>query len=485
VAISGENVESRARSAETVTKCTKSAKMDLQIIVDSSMSVGQDNFQTMMQKIADDLIDQFNIGKETTRVALYKYSSDAVMIREFGLGKYSDAKTLEARIRETKFMPGWTLTAEAMKNALKYYSKEYRKDKNTAKICIVFTDGQANDAEEIPAATRAWAKAGVKVFAVGIGEGIDRQGLQVIAGDDERVLQVKDFEEIGTMANSLLVKVCKHIRIGCKNGFKLSKEKKRCIKMRPCEISNGGCAQICKNVGSKAKCACKDGFKLFQHKKCVKVHPCDLKSKGGCAQICNKDGAAFNCNCKEGFKLATDKKRCIAVHPCDINRGGCNYKCLKIGDQAVCTCQNGYKLSGNRKTCQRISNCKWFCAVTQNRGVVARTTNLQDAQRHLGGGNKNNRQAIIPMTDRRAGDPHTLPKGWGRGSMWWWDWWDINQMRDKCARQQPVCKVHPCDGHTRGGCNQLCNKSGDQARCSCVSGYHLSGNQKTCVKVTG
>ena len=39
------------------------------------------------QKIADDLIDQFNIGKETTRVALYKYSSDAVMIREFGLGK--------------------------------------------------------------------------------------------------------------------------------------------------------------------------------------------------------------------------------------------------------------------------------------------------------------------------------------------------------------------------------------------------------------
>ena len=78
--------------------------------------------------------------------------------------------------------------------------------------------------------------------------------------------------------------------------------------------------------------------------------------------------------------------------------------------------------------------------MTQNRGVVARTTNLQDAQRHLGGGNKNNRQAIIPMTDRRAGDPHTLPKGWGRGSMWWWDWWDINQMRDKCARQQPVCK---------------------------------------------
>ena len=39
-------------------------------------------------------------------------------------------------------------------------------------------------------------------------------GLEAIAGDDdERVLQVKDFEAIGEMANSLLVKVCKQIKI--------------------------------------------------------------------------------------------------------------------------------------------------------------------------------------------------------------------------------------------------------------------------------
>ena len=39
-------------------------------------------------------------------------------------------------------------------------------------------------------------------------------GLEAIAGDDdERVLQVKNFEAIGEMANSLLVKVCKQIKI--------------------------------------------------------------------------------------------------------------------------------------------------------------------------------------------------------------------------------------------------------------------------------
>lgn len=91
-------------------------------------------------------------------------------------------------------------------------------------------------------------------------------------------------------------------------------------------------------------------------------------------------------------------------------------------------------------SCPQAKNCKWFCAVKINGGVVARTTNLEDAQSHLGQGNKNNRQAIIPMTGGTAGDPHTLPKGWGTGSMWWWAWPDINQMREKCAGQQPVCK---------------------------------------------
>jgi len=103
-------------------------------------------------------------------------------------------------------------------------------------------------------------------------------------------------------------------------------------------------------------------------------------------------------------------------------------KCSK--EQPVCG------NSGQVKT----DDCKWFCTVTQNRGVIAKTTNLREAQNPLRQGSKNNRQAIIPMTDRKAGDPHTLPKGWGRGSMWWWDWWDINQMRDKCSKEQPVCK---------------------------------------------
>ena len=52
------------------------------------------------------------------------------------------------------------------------------------------------------------------------------------------------------------------------------------------------------------------------------------------------------------------------------------------------------------------------------------------------------RQAIIPMGGRTAGDPHTLTKDWGDGSMWWRDWGDINAMRNKCVdvlEEEPIC----------------------------------------------
>ncbi len=46
----------------------------------------------------------------------------------------------------------------------------------TAQVCIVFTDGIANDRLEVPAASAAWAGIGAKVFAVGIGRRAKENG---------------------------------------------------------------------------------------------------------------------------------------------------------------------------------------------------------------------------------------------------------------------------------------------------------------------
>jgi len=191
-------------------ECTRSAKLDLQLIVDSSYSVGFSNFKSMMTGIADGLISQFDIGEDKTRVALLIYNKDTYDI--FGLEKYTDAPSLKEAIKAVKYKEkGSTYTAEAMQAALISYKDMMRGDSKTARVCVVFTDGNANDYDFLPKASKAWADQGVTVFAVGIGDKIPLLGLQRVAGSKERIMTVADFKSIGREAKSLLVKVCKAI----------------------------------------------------------------------------------------------------------------------------------------------------------------------------------------------------------------------------------------------------------------------------------
>ena len=47
-----------------------------------------------------------------------------------------------------------------------------------------------------------------------------------------------------------------------------------------------------------------------------------------------------------------------------------------------------------------------------------------------------------------------------------------------------VLPVHPCDKATKGGCEQVCNKDGENAKCSCepAEDFTLNADGKTCDK---
>jgi len=207
-------MQRREKKDASLEQCTRLSKLDLQLIVDSSASVGETDFNKMMAGIADGLISHFDIAEDKTRVALFKYSSHHIMVREIRLDSYYNADNLKAAIKETEFEKGVTLTATAMEKALAHYETGVRDDGKTAKVCIVFTDGDPTSPSEkarVPAASKAWAGIGATVFAVGIGGQISQEGLIDIAGSEDRILSVSDFA-IGREANSLLVKVCAALR---------------------------------------------------------------------------------------------------------------------------------------------------------------------------------------------------------------------------------------------------------------------------------
>merc|ERR1711970_1262673 len=272
-----------------------------QLIVDTSGSVGAKNFNLMMKNIADKVLPQFNVGRGKTHVALHKYSTR--QWTEFGLDRYFNLAAMQRRVKQTRHRGGWTYTAAAMTAALRTFKRKARGNRKVAKVCIVFTDGKATDARKLPAAQRAWRSYGASVFAVGIGNGINKKSLAVIAGSSARVLQTT-FRTLGNIVKPLLNQVCKAI-------------------IHPCDKKNGGCQQLCIRRGSLAQCGCRRGFTLLANKKtCVKItkHPCEIRN-GGCAHICRRQGKQAVCLCRRGYTLAANKKSCTKVFSQMRNNG--------------------------------------------------------------------------------------------------------------------------------------------------------------------
>ena len=75
-------------------------------------------------------------------------------------------------------------------------------------VCIVFTDGQAIDEENLEEASQKWAENNVTVFAVGIGSEVERETLRKIAGNESRILWAEDFDQLANITNDLKKIVC-------------------------------------------------------------------------------------------------------------------------------------------------------------------------------------------------------------------------------------------------------------------------------------
>jgi len=199
-------IESRSNDGE-FDACKKSAKMDLQIMVDSSASIEKVNFEIMMYGIAHDMVGQLDIGEEKTRVGLFQFSHK--MENVIQLGEISSKSELVDKIAATAYHPGGTLTAKALDTAYASFAEHQRNDKEVKKVCVVFTDGEANDADHLPAASKKWRDDGVEVLAVGVGPDVTKEGLSKVAGSAEKVLQVESFKELAKTMKDLLKDVCK------------------------------------------------------------------------------------------------------------------------------------------------------------------------------------------------------------------------------------------------------------------------------------
>ena len=185
-------------------------------ILDSSGSVGRENFE-LSKQFAADVTKAFVIGPNDTQVAAIVFSGFAKV--SFELDTFNDSEGILSGINEINYidLPGSsTYTADALvtlrRDVMTTAAGAREEVLAIPRVAVVVTDGMSNinRTETIPAA-EAVHDAGIIVFAVGVGNRINTDELNAIASRPELVTLLPYFSirQFQSLQRTLTIETCR------------------------------------------------------------------------------------------------------------------------------------------------------------------------------------------------------------------------------------------------------------------------------------
>uniref|UniRef100_A0A8C1QGG8 Collagen alpha-1(XXVIII) chain n=1 Tax=Cyprinus carpio TaxID=7962 RepID=A0A8C1QGG8_CYPCA len=193
-------------------KC-KERPMELVFVIDSSESVGPDNFEIIKDFVAA-LVDRLTVGRNATRVGLVLYSLEVQL--EFNLARYMTKQDVKQAIRRVHYIGEGTYTGSAIRKATQ--EAFYTARTGVRKVAIVITDGQTDKREpvKLEIAVREAHAANIEMYALGIVNISDPtqeeflQELNLIASDpdSEHMFYIDHFNTLPALESKLVNQLC-------------------------------------------------------------------------------------------------------------------------------------------------------------------------------------------------------------------------------------------------------------------------------------
>ncbi|KAF5897050.1 collagen alpha-1(XXVIII) chain-like, partial [Clarias magur] len=193
-------------------KC-KERPMELVFVIDSSESVGPENFEIIKDFVIA-LVERVTVGNSATRVGLVLYSLEARL--EFDLARYATKRDVKHAVRRMTYMGEGTYTGTAIRKATREAFRTARS--GVSKVAVVITDGQTDerDSVKLEIAVREGHAANIEMFALGIVNASDPaqaeflRELDLIASDpdSEHVFQIDDFNTLPALESKLVSQFC-------------------------------------------------------------------------------------------------------------------------------------------------------------------------------------------------------------------------------------------------------------------------------------
>ena len=175
---------------------------DLVIVVDSSGSIGPDNYQIALEFVTRLAITWADNPKN--RLAVIIYANDAQSI--IGLADTLSVAQIKDKVYNAPYIAGGTASDLGLDRAL----LEFTSNQRAVPLNLVFmTDGSSNDPNATVASAQTVLAAGVRSFSVGIGSSINPTELEAIAGDDPtHVFNTDGFADLLKLLQPVSQNVC-------------------------------------------------------------------------------------------------------------------------------------------------------------------------------------------------------------------------------------------------------------------------------------
>ncbi|KAK0145075.1 Collagen alpha-1(XXVIII) chain [Merluccius polli] len=193
-------------------KC-KERPMELVFVIDSSESVGPENFE-IIKDFVTHLVDRVTVGRNATRIGLVLYSLDVHL--QFHLARYTSKQDVKQAIRKMPYMGEGTYTGTAIRKATQEAFFSARN--GVRKVAIVITDGQTDKREpvKLDLAVREAHATNIEMYALGIVNSSDPtqaeflRELNLIASDPdtEHMYLIDDFNTLPALESQLVSQFC-------------------------------------------------------------------------------------------------------------------------------------------------------------------------------------------------------------------------------------------------------------------------------------
>ncbi|CAH6779157.1 Col28a1 [Phodopus roborovskii] len=175
-------------------KC-KETPLELVFVIDSSESVGPENFQ-IIQNFVKTLADRVSLDLATARIGIINYSHKVEKVAS--LKQFSSKDDFKLVVDNMQYLGEGTYTATALQAANDMF-KEARP--GVKKVALVITDGQTDsrDKKKLADVVKDADDSNVEIFVIGVVKKDDpnfeifHQEMNLIATDPEHVYQFDDF----------------------------------------------------------------------------------------------------------------------------------------------------------------------------------------------------------------------------------------------------------------------------------------------------